>query len=69
MSLKAFHLVFIIASIMLAAGFAAWSLMGYFQDHAGIWYLVAGIGSAFSAIALVIYQKYCLKKLKNISYL
>jgi hypothetical protein len=69
MSLKAFHLVFIIASILLAVGFAVWLLMTYFQDHAGVSYLIAGIGSALAAVALVIYQKYCLKKLKNVSYL
>jgi hypothetical protein len=69
MSLKAFHLVFIVASILLAVGFSAWSFMTYFQDHAGVWYLVSGVGSAISAVALVIYQKYCLKKLKNVSYL
>ena len=29
MSLKAFHIVFVVASILLAFGFAAWSLMTY----------------------------------------
>ena len=69
MSLKAFHLVFIIASILLCAGCAAWSLMSYFSDHAGVWYLVAGIGCIMAVIALICYEKYFLKKLKNVSYL
>lgn len=69
MSLKAFHLIFIIASIILAAGFAAWSLVNYFSAQAGVWYLVAGIGSALAAVGLVFYEIYFLRKLKNVSYL
>ena len=69
MSLKAFHLVFIVASILLAVGFAAWSLVGYFSPEGGIWDLVAGIGSILVAIALLVYERYFLKKTKNVSYL
>jgi uncharacterized membrane protein len=69
MSLKAFHLVFIIASIILSLGFAAWALVNYFSAHAGVWYLVAGLGSAAAAVGLVFYEIYFLKKLKNVSYL
>lgn len=68
MSLKAFHIVFIIASILLAFGFAAWSFISYF--HAGpalhLWF---GIGSLISGVVLVCYSKYFLRKLKDISYL
>ena len=69
MSLKAFHLVFIVASILMAVGFAVWSLMTYYSDHAGVGYLLAGIASAIAAIALVFYERYFLKKFKNVSYL
>jgi hypothetical protein len=69
MSLKAFHLVFIIASILLAVGFAAWSLVNYFSPHGGMWDLVAGLGSLLVAVGLVCYEIYFLKKLKNVSYL
>ena len=69
MSLKAFHLVFIIASILLALGFGAWSLVNYFSQHGGIWYLLAGIGSLLAAVGLVFYERYFLKKTKNVSYL
>lgn len=69
MSLKAFHLVFIVASILLAVGFAVWSLMDYFSPHGGIWDLVAGIGAVITAIGLIIYERYFLKKTKNVSYL
>lgn len=69
MSLKAFHVVFIVASILLALGFAGWSLVTYFTAQGGIWYLIAGVGSVATAVGLVFYERYFLKKLKNVSYL
>lgn len=68
MSLKAFHVVFIIASILLAFGFAAWALVHSRDDgQAGLLWM--GIGSAVVGCALVAYFAYVLKKLKNESYL
>ena len=70
MSLKAFHLVFIVASILLALGFAAWAFVTYFSAQGGnIWDLVMGAASALVAVGLVFYERYFLKKLKNVSYL
>lgn len=69
MSLKAFHLVFIVASILLALGFGAWELAKYFSPAGGIWDLVAGAGSVGAAVGLVFYERYFLKKFKNVSYL
>jgi len=67
MSLKAFHIVFIIASILLAFGFAAWSLVNWRDGQAGLlWF---GVGSALAGCALVGYFAYVLKKLKHQSYL
>lgn len=68
MSLKAFHIVFVTAAILLAVLFGIWSLVGYF--HGGtIGDLLFGLGSFAAAVALVFYEKYALKKLKDISYL
>ena len=69
MSLKAFHLVFIVASIMLALGFGAWALVNYFSPPGGLRFLVAGIASLVIALGLVVYEIYFLKKTKNVSYL
>ena len=69
MSLKAFHLVFIVASILLASGFAAWSLMNYFGAQGRTSDLIVGIVSALVALGLIAYERYFLKKLKNVSYL
>jgi hypothetical protein len=68
MSLKAFHIVFVTASIVLALLFGIWSLVNYAQDGP-LNDLLFGIGSLVAGVALVFYEKYALKKLKNISYL
>jgi hypothetical protein len=69
MSLKAFHLVFIIASILLAVGFSVWSLMNYFSPQGRRSDLIVGAGSAMVAVSLVFYEMFFLKKLKNVSFL
>jgi hypothetical protein len=69
MSLKAFHLIFIIASILLALGFAAWSLVNYFSAQGRPSDLVVGVVAAAVALGLMVYERYFLKKLKNVSYL
>jgi hypothetical protein len=68
MSLKAFHIVFVAASIVLALMFGVWSLMSYF-DGGPVRDLIFGIGSLGAGVGLVFYGKYVLKKLKDISYL
>ena len=68
MSLKAFHIVFVTASILLAFGFGAWSLLNY-KDEGRTLDLVFGISSVTAGIALIAYGKAILRKLKNISYL
>jgi hypothetical protein len=59
MSLKGFHVFFIIMAILLAAGFAAWSLM---NETA----VPVGIGSAVLAVALLVYGIWFIAKSKNI---
>ena len=68
MSLKAFHIIFIIASTLLAFGFGAWELRNYFatDENQSLWF---GILSLLAGIALIWYGKVVLKKLKHISYL
>jgi hypothetical protein len=68
MSLKAFHIVFVTASIVLALLFGIWSLLNYFHEGTQS-DLLFGIGSFAVGAALVFYERYALKKLKDISYL
>ena len=68
MSLKAFHIIFIIASIVLAFGFAAWCFNEYSARHRRV-ELISGIVSVGIGVGLIFYFRYVLKKLKHISYL
>ncbi len=69
MSLKAFHLIFITAAIGLALGCGVWGFKDYLSADGRAWDLVFGIGSVAAAVGLVVYERYFLKKLKNVSYL
>ena len=68
MSLKAFHLIFIIAAIALAVGFGIWLANNYLTDG-GAMNLVGALVSFGVAVGLVFYERYFLKKTKNLSYL
>jgi len=68
MSLKAFHLVFIIASIVLAIGFGVWAAVAFFKSG-GVVNLIVALASFGAGVGLVFYERYFLKKTKNISYL
>ena len=68
MSLKAFHIVFIISSVSLMLGLAGWAFGEYRESGSGD-YLVGSILSVVAAVGLLAYGAYFLKKLKHISYL
>ena len=59
MSLKAFHILFILLSILLAMGCAAWA---YLNQTAAAF----GIVSAILAVALVFYGLWFVKKSRKI---
>lgn len=59
MSLKAFHVIFIIVSILLAAGCAGWS---YFYRTSPAF----GYASAVAAVGLVCYGVWFVKKSRKI---
>ncbi len=70
MSLKAFHIVFIVASILLSFGVGVWGLVEYYGRHSGNNFdLVLGFGSLLGGVALICYGVSVLKKLRHISYL
>ena len=68
MSLKAFHLIFIVASITLAFGFGAWLAWTFFKGE-GVLNLIFALLSFGAGVGLIFYERYFLKKTKNISYL
>ena len=68
MSLKAFHIVFVTASVLLAFWFGWFELTRHGETKAAL-DLWLGIGSCGAGVGLIAYGIYFLKKLKNISYL
>ena len=69
MSLKAFHLIFITASCALAFGFGVWEIKNFFSADGKLLDLVFGLGSLVAGVGLIFYERYFLKKFKNVSYL
>lgn len=68
MSLKAFHLVFVTALTSLSLGCSVWKFIAFGDAHRAtdlIWAIVA----LLCAFGVLIYGKYFLKKLKNVSFL
>jgi hypothetical protein len=68
-SLKAFHIFFITVSSAMAFGCGAWSLKSYSTPDGRTRDLLFGIGSLLASVALIVYGRYFLKKLKKVSYL
>ena len=68
MSLKAFHVVFVIASILLGIGVGAWGLIEY-RAKGEFGALIMGIIFLIMGISLMIYGRRMLKKTKHIGYL
>lgn len=68
MSLKAFHILFITASVLLAFWFGWFELSRHAESKAAM-DLWLGAGSCVTGAGLIAYGIYFLKKLKNISYL
>ncbi len=69
MSLKTFHLIFITASCALAFGCGVWGLKDFFSPAGRIWDLLFGLGGFLAGGGLILYERYFLKKLKNVNYL
>ncbi len=67
MSLKAFHILFVAISTLFSLGFAGWCIVRY-RATGGQDLLFVGIGSIVGAVALLIYGRWFLRKLKGESY-
>ena len=68
MSLKTFHIFFIVVATITVFGFSVWGAY-FFLTEAALSYLLMSVISMASGIALVIYAIKFLQKLKDISYL
>ena len=63
MSLRTFHVIFIVCSIILTIGFGCWAIMN-FQQQQGSAYLWTGVSSFAVALGLIFYEYSFLKKVK-----
>lgn len=64
MSLKAFHLFFIVLSTVLAFGFAAWSGYQFAVGSGGMYAILGGLSLA-GGVVLVIYERHIRRMLND----
>lgn len=69
MSLKAFHVFFIVISIFLAIGFGFWCVQEWRFGGAPAVYAIEGGLSFLASFGLMFYLRNILNKLKDVSYL
>lgn len=68
MSLKAFHVVFIAAALVLA-GWTGWWSWNHWQSGAGGGWLALALACVAAMVGLVVYGVWFLKKTRGVSYL
>ena len=68
MSLKAFHIFFIILSTLLAVSFGVWAVDDFARSESWV-HLALGVGSFIAGGVLVWYGVWFLRKLRGVSYL
>jgi len=68
MSLKAFHIVFVTVSVLMAFGFAVWCFVNFAHGRQ-LLDLLWGALSVGAGVGLIYYGKYVLRRLKHIPYL
>jgi|APSaa5957512535_1039671.scaffolds.fasta_scaffold266851_2 hypothetical protein len=68
MSLKAFHIVFVIISILLCAFVGVWEFRSYSLYGGVVDVVISGIGF-ISTFALIFYARSVFRKYKDISYI
>lgn len=68
MSLKAFHLVFITVCTLFALALGVWGVRDYSDSRAAM-SLVLGVGGIAATPVLLLYGRWFLRKLRNVSYI
>ena len=68
MSLKAFHIFFIVVLVALCVGLGVWGIQDFARSENWV-HLALGVGSFIGSILLACYGVWFLRKLKGVSYL
>jgi hypothetical protein len=66
MSLRAFHVVFVVASIALTLMMAVWGGVNYGSDRGTVWHLVTSVGSVVTAGVLAVYLVKFVRKTREL---
>ena len=66
MSLRAFHVVFVVASIALTLMMAVWGGVNYGSDRGTVWHLVTSVGSVVTAGVLAVYVVKFVRKTREL---
>ena len=69
MSLKAFHVLFITAASAMCVGCGVWGLHNFMSAEGRAFDLAFALGGFIAGAALIVYERFFLKKLKHVSYL
>jgi hypothetical protein len=69
MSLKAVHLFFVGTFSALCFGCGVWKLRDYFETRAAPGDLIFGVAALLAGVAVIVYGRYFLRKLKKFDYL
>jgi hypothetical protein len=68
MSLKAFHIVFVTCTVLLAFFCGVW-LLNEYRSSGQAGQLLGGVGSIVAGLGMIWYGRAVLRKLKHIGYL
>ena len=66
MSLRAFHVVFVVASILLSLMMAVWGGVNYGTDDGSVWHLATTVGAAATAGLLAVYVVKFVRKTREL---
>ncbi len=66
MSLRAFHVVFVVASIVLSLMMAVWGGVNYGSDRGSVWHLVTTVGAVIVAGLLAVYVVKFVRKTREL---
>ncbi|MDE0828144.1 MAG: hypothetical protein OSB03_02980 [Vicinamibacterales bacterium] len=66
MSLRSFHVVFVVASIAVTLMMAVWGGVNYGTDRGSVWHLVTSVGSVVTAGVLAVYAVKFVRKTREL---
>ena len=66
MSLRSFHVVFVVASIVMTLMMAVWGGVTYGTDRGSVWHLITMVGAALTGGLLAVYAVKFVRKTREL---